>query len=282
MTRRRDIYIGDLQGCGPPFRRLLDKIGFDPAADRLCLAGDLVNRGGNSLAVLREIVGLGKPHFSVLGNHDLHLLAYARHWPNPAKRNREFEAILEHKHGERIVDWLKRQPLLWLNERDRIALVHAGIDPRWNRSQARDCAEEVEKVLRGPKFDRFIDRMYGDEPARWEADQKRFTRLRTITNVLTRMRFARSDGTLELSSSGDLNKRPKGFRPWFELLHRDWARWSVVFGHWSMLGYHDHNPGKGRAQAICLDSGCVWGGCLTALIVDRGKRRIVQQHCKQR
>jgi bis(5'-nucleosyl)-tetraphosphatase (symmetrical) len=271
----RDIYIGDLQGFHAPFRRLLDRVGFDPAADRLCLAGDVVNRGGDSLAVLREIVELGEPHFSVLGNHDLHLLAYARHWPDPAKRNREFEAILEHADGESILEWLKRQPLLWMNDADRIALVHAGIDPRWDRAQARACAAEVEQVLTGPKFDKFIDRMYGDDPPRWQPDQKRFTRLRTITNVLTRMRFARADGTLELDSSGDLKRRPKGYRPWFELLHDDWRDWSVVFGHWSMLGYHEHAGGR----AICLDSGCVWGGCLTALVVADGERRIVQEDC---
>lgn len=270
----RDIYVGDLQGCWKPFRRLLDRLSFDPAADRLCLAGDLVNRGGKSLKVLREIVALGEPHFSVLGNHDLHLLAYAHHWPRPRKSNREFEAILEHRDGERVLAWLKRQPLLWLNDDDRIALVHAGVDPRWDRTQARACAAEVEKVLPGPKFGKFIDHMYGDRPPRWEPDQPRFTRLRTITNVLTRMRFARADGTLDFDSSGDMRKPPKGFRPWFELLHADWRKWSIVFGHWSLLGYHDH-----AGRAVCLDSGCVWGGCLTALVVEDGKRRIVQQDC---
>ncbi|MGK7294829.1 MAG: symmetrical bis(5'-nucleosyl)-tetraphosphatase [Candidatus Wenzhouxiangella sp. M2_3B_020] len=271
----RDIYVGDLQGCWKPFARLLDKLSFDPVADRLCIAGDLVNRGGKSLKVLREFVKLGEPHFSVLGNHDLHLLAYARAWPKVRKRNAEFDRILEHADADRIVAWLKRQPLLWFNEADRIALVHAGIDPRWDRAQARSCAAEVEKAVRGPKFEKFIDNMYGDKPARWEPGQKRFTRLRTTTNVLTRMRFARPDGTLDLDSTGDIQRPPKGFSPWFELLDADWRDWSIVFGHWSLLGYHDHDGGR----AICLDSGCVWGGCLTALVVTGDEHRIVRQDC---
>ncbi len=273
MERR--IYIGDLQGCWKPFDRLLTQLRFDPAADRLCMAGDLVNRGGKSLRVLREMAALGPPHFTVLGNHDLHLLAYAHRGPKIRRYNAEFDRVLEHRDADSILDWLRRQPLLSLNEDDRIALVHAGIDPRWDREQALACAGEVEQALQGPKFGKFIDHMYGDKPARWEANQKRFTRLRTITNVLTRMRFTRPDGTLELRSSGDLKNPPKGYRPWFELLHRDWKKWSVVFGHWSLLGYHQHKKGR----AICLDSGCVWGGCLTALVVEEGERRIVQQKC---
>jgi len=275
MSRARDIYIGDLQGCWKPFARLLDRLRFDPAADRLCMAGDLVNRGGKSLKVLREMVALGDPHFTVLGNHDLHLLAYAHRWPNVGKRNREFDRIMEHAEADAIIAWLRRQPLLWLNERDRIGLVHAGIDPRWDRARARNSAAEVEKALRGDRFGKFIDNMYGNRPARWDPGQKRFTRLRTTTNVLTRMRFVRADGRLDFESSGDMRKPPKGYRPWFELLHDDWKTWSIVFGHWSLLGYHEYRGG----QAVCLDSGCVWGGCLTALVVEGGRRRIVQQTC---
>jgi len=278
MSRRRDIYIGDIQGFWEPFKRLLDKLAFDPARDRLCLAGDLVNRGGKSLKVLRRIVALGEPHFSVLGNHDLHLLAYAHMHPQVRKPNPEFEKILNHAEGDRILQWLRAQPLLWLNEADRIALVHAGIDPRWDPARARKSAAEVEQALVGKKFGKFIDNMYGNEPDRWSADQKRFVRLRTATNVLTRMRFARDDGRLDFKSSGDMNNPPKGFRPWFEMLDNSWRDWSVVFGHWSMLGYFDYKTGD-HSQAICLDSGCVWGGCLTALVVEDNSRQIVQEEC---
>lgn len=277
MNQRRDIYIGDLQGCWKPFEQLLDKLDFDPATDRLCMAGDLVNRGGKSLKVLRNIIALGPPHFTVLGNHDLHLLAYAHMHPNVRKPNPEFEKILNHAEGDRILAWLRAQPLLWLNETDRIALVHAGIDPRWDPAQARNAAAEVEQALEGKKFGKFIDNMYGNKPDRWEPEQKRFVRLRTTTNVLTRMRFVRADGSLDFESSGDMKNPPNGYRPWFELLDESWRDWSVVFGHWSMLGYHDYN----NSQAICLDSGCVWGDQLTALVVEGGERSIVQVECEK-
>lgn len=278
---RRDIYIGDLQGCWQPFARLLDKLGFDPASDRLCMAGDLVNRGGKSLKVLRRMIELGEPHFTVLGNHDLHLLAYAHMYPNVRKPNPEFEKVLDHAAGDRILEWLRNQPLLWLNEEDRIGLVHAGIDPRWDTKQARESAAEVEKALRGPDFGKFIDNMYGNRPEAWAPDQKRFTRLRTATNVLTRMRFVDAFGRLDFESSGDMKNPPKGCRPWFELLDPSWRDWSVVFGHWSMLGYHEHKPRDcDNARAICLDSGCVWGGQLTALVVEDGERSIVQVECE--
>jgi len=271
----RTIFIGDIQGCWDGLARLLDRLRFDPAADRLALAGDLVNRGGKSLKVLRFVSGLGGSHFSVLGNHDLHLLAYWQMQDRIRKRNREFDRILEHADGERVLDWLRRQPLLWLDPDERIALVHAGIDPRWDRIGARHCAEELEQALRGPRFGRFIDNMYGNKPDRWEHDQARYTRLRTITNVLTRMRFARADGKLDFESSGDLERPPKGYRPWFEMLHPAWDGWSVVFGHWSLLGYYEYRGGK----AICLDSGCVWGRELTAMVVEDGRRSIVQIDC---
>lgn len=271
MTRH--IFIGDLQGCWAPFERLLDRIGFDPAVDRLCLAGDLVNRGGKSLKVLRQVARLGDPHFTVLGNHDLHLLAYAHMHPRVRKPNPEFEKILAHADGEHVLEWLRRQPCLWTDDSMQIALVHAGVDPRWDRAQAIQSARELEQALRGPDFGKFIDHMYGNKPVRWGQDLKPYTRLRTITNVMTRMRFARADGTLEFDSSGNPDSPPSGYRPWFELLHPDWSDWTIVFGHWSMLGFHD------TGQVVCLDSGCVWGGRLTALIVDGSQRQIESVDC---
>jgi len=270
---RRHVFIGDLQGCWDAFQRLLDRIAFDPAADRLCLAGDLVNRGGKSLKVLRQVRGLGDPHFTVLGNHDLHLLAYWQNHPRVRKKNPEFEKILDHAEGPLVLEWLRQQPVLWTDDALKIALVHAGVDPRWDRARARACADELESLIRGPHFDRFIDNMYGNRPVRWKPDQKRLVRARTLTNVFTRMRFARSDGKLELESSGDLNRRPKGYQPWFELIHPDWSDWTVVFGHWSMLGHYDNG------QVLCLDSGCVWGGSLTAWIVEEDRRRIERIDC---
>lgn len=271
---RRLIFIGDLQGCAGAFERLLERLRFDPAGDRLCLAGDLVNRGGESLAALKTVADLGEPHFTVLGNHDFHLLAYAHYHPDVRKPNREFEAVLAHLDGERLLDWLRRQPVLWTEPDRRLALVHAGLDPRWDGATAAACARELEEVLRGPHLGDFLERMYGDKPRRWQPDLPRWQRLRAITNVFARIRFCDESGRLELRGSGDLADPPSGCRPWFELMHPDWDDWTVVFGHWSLLGFHR------IGNAVCLDSGCVWGGELTAMVVEGDERRFVQVDCE--
>ena len=269
----RKIFIGDLQGCCEPFERLLKRLDFDPAADQLCLAGDLVNRGGESLAALARVFELGGAHFTVLGNHDLHLLAYAHRHSDVGERNREFEKILEDPRAGDMLDWLRRQPLLRTWPEERLALVHAGIDPRWDRRQAAACARELEAVLAGPECGDFLDRMYGDSPRRWNPEHSRWDRLRAITNVFTRMRFVDEQGRLALTCKGGLENAPAGYRPWFELLHPDWQDWTICFGHWSLLGYYETD------RIIGLDSGCVWGGQLTALVVEGNKRRIVQVEC---
>lgn len=269
----RKIFIGDVQGCHDALSRLLEKLNFDPAADKLCMAGDLVNRGGKSLKVLRLMSSLGTPHFSVLGNHDLHLLAYAHGYPEVRKPNPEFEKILNHSSGDQVIDWLKQQPVLWLWKKRQIALVHAGIDPRWTRAQAIACADELQNVLRGDKFGRMMDHLYGDVPDHWSPDQKKYVRLRSITNAFTRMRFVKPNGRIKLNASGGLRNKPKGYRPWFELLNKDWQDWHIVFGHWSMLGLHE------TRQVTCLDSGCVWGGALTALLIENQQRKMVQIQC---
>ena len=271
---RRHIFIGDVQGCADALQRLLEKIQFDPTTDKLCMAGDLVNRGGKSLKVLRFMASLGTPHFSVLGNHDLHLLAYVHGYPKVRKSNAEFEKILNHEAASQVIDWLKQQPVLWLWKKRQIALVHAGIDPRWTREQAIACADDLHAALRGDKFGKLMENMYGDVPDHWSAEQKKYVRLRCTTNVFTRMRFAKPNGRIKLSASGSLRNQPKGYRPWFELLDKDWNDWHVVFGHWSMLGLFQNT------QVTCLDSGCVWGGSLTALIVNGSEQQIVQQGCR--
>ncbi|MEM1081550.1 MAG: symmetrical bis(5'-nucleosyl)-tetraphosphatase [Pseudomonadota bacterium] len=270
---RRSIFIGDVQGCYDGLNRLLERLRFDPETDRLCMAGDLVNRGGKSLKVLRMMSRLDAPHLSVLGNHDLHLLAYAEMYPKVRKPNAEFEKILNHAEADRIIRWLRQQPVLWYWPKRRIALVHAGIDPRWTRDQAMDCAEALHKAIRGEKFGRYIQHMYGDRPAHWAAKQKKYVRLRTTTNVFTRMRYAKANGRIKHKASGGLRNRPKGYRPWFDLLHKDWHDWHIVFGHWSTLGLYQ------TPQVTCLDSGCVWGGALTALTVQGKVRTIVQHNC---
>ncbi|MDX1626752.1 MAG: symmetrical bis(5'-nucleosyl)-tetraphosphatase [Wenzhouxiangellaceae bacterium] len=271
--RRRRIFIGDVQGCWKAFRKLLEKVEFDPASDQLCMAGDLVNRGGKSLKMLRYFLDLGEPHFTVLGNHDLHLLAYVAGPPEGRKVNPEFEKVLQHRDCERIVEWLRRQPVLWTDEGARMALVHAGIDPRWDVERAQACAAELERTLRGPDFTNFLASMYGDKPRRWKPGQDHMVRMRTTTNVLTRMRFVKPNGKLDFQSSGHRSDAPKDHQPWFELLHPDWDGWTVVFGHWSVLGLVREN------NVVGLDSGCVWGGALSALVVEGKDRRIVQVDC---
>jgi len=271
MTRR--IFIGDLQGCCTPFERLLDRLRFDPAGDRLYLAGDLVNRGGESLASLRLVHSLREVSTTVLGNHDLHLLAYAR--GRLGKQNAEFDEILADERGDALLDWLRSCPLLWLDETAGLAMVHAGVDPRWGPGQARECAAEVERALvESPES--FFANMYGDEPDRWRADLPEAKRLRTITNVLTRMRFCSADGRLDLVAKGDPENAPPGFAPWFDHIHADWRGWTLVFGHWSQLGLHD------TGGAVCLDSGCVWGGTLSALVIEGDERRIETVDCAGR
>lgn len=265
---KRQIFIGDVQGCLEPLKRLLDRVGFDPACDRLRFAGDLVNRGGSSLATLRLVHSFGSAAMTVLGNHDLHLLAYSHHYPRVRKKNPEFEEILDAPDGEQLLAWLQRQPLMWKSEKRRIALVHAGVDPRWGPVEASQRAQEVEAAL-SHDAEHYFAHMYGDRPRRWKPGQPHQSRMRAITNVMTRMRFCDANGRLELQAKGSLKSVPRGFRPWFDFLHPDWTDWTIVFGHWSMLGLFQ-NP------RVCgLDTGCVWGGSLTALVVDEQRREII-------
>ncbi len=270
---KRQIFIGDIQGCYGALRRLLDRLKFDPAADKLRLAGDLVNRGGESLETLRFMVGLGDCVTAVLGNHDLHLLAYAHQQPRGRKRNREFDVLIDAPDGQALLDWLIARPLMWKSKTNRLAMVHAGVDPRWGPKAARARAREVEKAL-AQEPEHYFAHMYGDRPRRWKPSQPHFSRLRSITNVFTRMRFCDSHGRLDLQAKGGPRNPPAGFRPWFDFLHPDWRDWTLVFGHWSMLGLFQ-NP-----TVLCLDTGCVWGGSLSALVIDPdGERRIVAIDC---
>ena len=272
---KRQIFIGDVQGYCEPLERLLDKLHFDPAADRLRMAGDLVNRGGQSLETLRLVRSLGKSAMSVLGNHDLHLLAYASGVRKGKGDNAEFEAILDAGDGTDLLDWLRAQPMMWKSDKRRLALVHAGLDPRWGPEAARARARELEQAL-ATEPDEFFSHMYGNRPRRWRPNQPHYKRLRTMTNVFTRLRFCDRKGRLDLDYKGSPEYAPKGVRPWFEFLHRDWQGWNIVFGHWSLLGAFSNGP------VTCLDSGCVWGGELTALVVEGDERRLVAVDCDGR
>ncbi|KAB2931258.1 MAG: symmetrical bis(5'-nucleosyl)-tetraphosphatase [Candidatus Contendobacter sp.] len=253
--------IGDVQGCHDPLLRLLDLLRFDPAADVLWLVGDLVNRGPHSVEVLRLVHGLGERAVTVLGNHDLTLLAVAAGRVKP-KRKDTFHTILAAPDQGELLDWLRRRPLLHHDPALGFTLVHAGLPPQWDLELAQSCAAELETTLRGPNCEDFLAHMFGGEPRRWRDDLAGYDRLRFIVNALTRMRFCAADGTLSLSEKGPPGGQEPSLLPWFAVPGRRNAGLNLVFGHWAALGYY-------RAPGIyALDSGCVWGNRLTAIRLD--------------
>jgi bis(5'-nucleosyl)-tetraphosphatase (symmetrical) len=264
--------IGDLQGCGDALERLLAALSFSPSRDRLHVLGDLVNRGPTSLAVLERLSGLGDSAGFLLGNHDLHLLAVAAGVRRPHPRDTLGE-ILNHPRREHWLAWLRQGRLAcqaegWL-------LVHAGVVPAWSAAQTLSLAAEVEAMLRGPELAEFLPQMYGNQPRRWDDRLAGTDRLRFIVNVLTRIRFCQADGTLDFDSKDGADTAPAGFKPWFDHTERATAGQPVAFGHWSTLGLIN------RPDLLALDTGCVWGGALTAVRIDGGRREVTQVRCAQ-
>jgi bis(5'-nucleosyl)-tetraphosphatase (symmetrical) len=253
--------IGDLQGCHAEFMALLERLKFDPRRDRLWLTGDLVNRGPASLAALRAVKSLGRAVTVVLGNHDLHLLAMAFAPKTVKRREPELESVLDAPDAAELLDWLAARPLLHRDDALGWTLIHAGLPPQWTLTQAESCAREVEKALRDDVA-AMLEEMYGDEPDRWSASLKGAARLRFTVNCLTRLRFVDHKGRLVLSYKGTIADAPAGAMPWFRHPERATKDDAFVFGHWSALGYLAE-PGL-----RCLDTGCVWGGALTALRLD--------------
>ena len=248
--------IGDVQGCYRELRALLRKIRYSADRDRLWFVGDLVNRGPDSLAVLRFVRGLGDGAVTVLGNHDLHLLATALGVRAPHPRDTLAE-VLAAPDRDILLDWLRRRPLLHEGEQGFV-MIHAGLPPQWDLARARSCAREVEAALAAPGHEAFIRHMYGDQPDRWSDALSGWDRLRFITNCFTRLRYCRADGSLALAEKGAPPAVP-GLIPWFRVPGRASAGLPIVCGHWSTLGRHR------EGGVWSLDSGCVWGGALTAL-----------------
>lgn len=259
--------IGDIQGCAGAFDALLRKLEFRPSRDRLWLVGDLVNRGPDSLAVLRRVMGLGRSVTCVLGNHDLHLLATVagRRELSPADT---FHDVLEAPDVAEIVDWLRHRPLLRYDSSARRVLVHAGIPPLWTVAQARSEAREVEALLRGRKWRYALREMYGGEPSAWSRKLGATDRRRYTINALTRMRYCDRRGRIDLSYSGEPGTQPKGLIPWFDYPERRTNGAHVVFGHWAALGL------LRRRDVTALDTGCVWGNYLTAVRLDQPARAV--------
>ena len=254
--------IGDIQGCYDELRRALDEVEFEPGSDTLWCVGDLVNRGPKSLEVLRFFRDLGESGLCVLGNHDLHLLALAagnqKHKDDPS-----LSRVLEAPDRDELLHWLRHRPLLHYDPGLDFLMIHAGLPPQWDLQTAQACAGEVEEVLRGAAHVDYFLRMYGNRPDRWDPGLSGMERWRFITNCLTRLRFCEPNGRLTLKEKGPPGSQAKGRVPWFAHPERATRGQHILCGHWSTLGYlAAHN-------IWALDSGCVWGGALTLLRLDR-------------
>ena len=265
--------IGDIQGCFDALERLLDYVAFDPGRDRLWLVGDLVNRGPQSLAVLRFVHGLGDAATTVLGNHDLHLVMRASGFGKPSRED-TFQDVLEAPDGAELIAWLRGQPLF--HHEGEFGMVHAGLLPTWDFDQAADLSAEVSSALTRPGFEDFLAHMWGSEPVAWDDGLRGWDRLRVVVNAMTRMRFCTDQGAMEFrapGSKGPPERGPAGCRPWFELPSRRRPGQVLIAGHWSALGFRQ------TPDLLALDSGCLWGGSLTAVRLE--DRRVFQLPCSR-
>ena len=254
--------IGDVQGCFDDLLRLLDKLAFDPDLDRLWFTGDLVNKGPNSLELLRFVHGLGSAAISVLGNHDLHLLAAAAGAVNIRKKDTITE-ILDAPDCEELLFWLRHQPMLHHNEELGFTMIHAGLPPQWDLEKARQCACELETVLQNVNYEDLFLHLQRGKPLRWREDLEGWDRLRFITKCFTQLRWCDADGRIDLT--GERRKSAsdkKRSRPWFEIPRRASKPLRIVFGHWAKLVISQ--PTRRAARVIPLDTGCANGGRFTA------------------
>lgn len=266
--------IGDVQGCFEQLQALLDKIAFDATHDTLWFAGDLVNRGPDSLATLRYIKALGKRAICVLGNHDLHLLAIAA-GQFSAKKKDTLAAILSAPDRAELLDWLRHRPLLHHDPALGYTMLHAGLPPQWSISQCKTYAGEVEQVLQSADADSFFANMYGDEPTEWSEHLTGWSRLRYITNCLTRLRYCDQQGALALAYKGPPGSQPVQYQPWFNWPERASREAKIIFGHWSTL------PPVDSSNLFAIDTGCIWGGQLSALRIDQDPATLTAYQCPQ-
>lgn len=253
--------IGDVQGCYDDLQRLLDTIRFDPGADHLWFVGDLVNRGPRSRDVLMFVRSLGDRAVTVLGNHDLHLLAVANGF-RQYHRHDTFHDILDAPDRDELLDWLRHRPLLHHDAALGVTMIHAGMPPQWDLGQARYCAVEVESALRAHDYGDYIGHMYGNEPDCWTDDLTGWDRLRVIINCLTRLRYWDEHGRMALEEKGKPAALAATYMPWFAHVNRRTRMDRIVFGHWSTLGAYAGD------NVYAIDTGCAWGGSLSALRLD--------------
>jgi bis(5'-nucleosyl)-tetraphosphatase (symmetrical) len=260
--------IGDVQGCFAALEALLVECAFDAARDRLWFVGDLVNRGTQSLEVLRFVRSLGDRATVVLGNHDIHLFALAEGF-GKRRKDDTFDDVFAAPDRDELLAWLRARPMLHVES--GYAMVHAGLLPAWSIAQAQALAAEVEAAFRGPGYRQFLAGLYGAKPARWDENLRGIDRLRLIVNAMTRMRFVTAEGEMEFHAMGRPDEAPLGYLPWFDAPGRASREIPIVFGHWSALGVLI------RPDLLALDSGCVWGGELSAVRLD--DRRLFQVSC---
>ena len=251
--------IGDIQGCYYAFQSLLDTLNFNPSNDQLWLVGDVINRGAGSLEVLRWCYAHRNSIQVVLGNHDLHAIAVAHHI-RPPHRSDTLQAIMTAEDGGALLEWLRHQPLM-VAEHGHV-MVHAGLMPQWSVSDALSLADEVAHVLRGEHYVAFLGQMYGNQPIGWDGGLLGYDRLRVITNAMTRMRVCSPTGEMDFAFKGELSDVPTGYQPWFKVAHRQSQDTPILCGHWSALGLYQQD------NIIALDTGCLWGGQLTAYCLE--------------
>lgn len=262
--------IGDIQGCYEEFTELLEKVDFKSGRDQLWLLGDLINRGPDNLSVIRRVMALGDSAITVLGNHDLHFLAIHR-GGHSVNRSDTFTDVLESSDVDEISDWYRHQRFLHRDKKLGYVMSHAGVPHLWSIKQALALAAEVEEIVSGPNCESYFREMYGNVPNAWSERWKGMDRWRLITNYLTRMRLVDEAGTLDFSHKGSLEDAPEGLAPWFELRAKIPLKQKILFGHWAALEGH-----TGQDRIIGLDTGCVWGRCLTALCLEDGRLHQVE------
>ena len=270
--------IGDIQGCDSALGRLLDLIDFSASRDTVYLLGDLVNRGPDSAAVLRRCMAHGDALRPLLGNHDLHLLAAAHGARKPSRRD-TLASILEAPDRDALLQWLRLQPLArqHVYGGTPLLMVHAGVLPAWTAAETLDMADEVHRVLQSADLPAFLQQMYGNTPDHWNASLTGPDRLRVIVNALTRLRFCSAQGVMDFDSTESASAAPPGLMPWFDVPGRSTADTLIAFGHWSTLGWLN------RPHCLGLDTGCVWGGCLSAVRFGSSldERELLQVRCEQ-
>jgi len=260
--------VGDIQGCYNELQQMLELVEFDSKKDQLWLVGDLVNRGADSLSVLRLVKSMGDAAITVLGNHDLHLLAVAAGVAE-LHHSDTLDEILAAPDRDELLAWMRQQRMLHVQ--DNFVLLHAGLLPGWDVQQALTLAREVEQALRGADYVTFLEKMYGNTPHHWDESLTGYARLRVITNALTRMRICTLQGEMQFKFKGEVGDVPEGYLPWFDVPQRASGEATVVFGHWSALGL------IARQNVIALDTGCLWGGAMTAIRLQ--DRKLFQVKC---